>query len=698
MVKKRKSISLITSTVMAASIFNFSTFIPVQAASDAVFTSDRISGADRFETAAKIADKGWTTTSDYAVIATGEDYPDALCASPLAKKYNAPIILTKTYILSNSAKKELKRLSVKNVFIVGGTAAVSSDVENQIKSLGINPTRIAGANRYETSLKVAKQLDKPSAISIATGNDFADALSFASIAAMKGDPILLSDKNSIDDGIKQYINDNSSTITTSYVIGGTGVVSDSVLNSLKNPVRLSGKNRYETNTAVLNYFKKDLDLSNVYLATGNDFPDALASSVLASNSKTPILLVNNTIDPSTVFFVNDNTTSIKNITAIGGTNAVSDSLLANASENFGNFEIKFEDATLKSTLQKILGKTDSEPILKKDVDKITDLDLGETGISNLDGIQYFTSLTKLNIGIIGARGYNKSNTINDLSPLLNLKKLQYLDASGIDNVYLSPLSTLPNLQDLILNNCNLSDISELKNFTSLKNLDLSINAITNISALSNLTSLQSLNLSYNKVTDIKDISSLANLQSIYLSANNISDFSSLKNLKNLSALDIRYNKETDISFLNSLTGLTNLSLQLSDISDETPLSSLINLEIFNCSDSSYLKAQQVIPVIKNLKNIKILDFGDSYLLDISGIDSITSLQTLNLDACKLTDISDLSGLTNLQKLDLSYNLNLSDITPLKKLVNLKELYLTDTKATDTDINALKAALPNCIIK
>ncbi|MDP4179169.1 MAG: cell wall-binding repeat-containing protein, partial [Bacillota bacterium] len=127
MVKTRKSISLITSTVMAASIFNFSTFIPVKAASDAVFTSDRIYGTDRFETAAKIADKGWTTTSDYAVIATGEDYPDALCASPLAKKYNAPIILTETNKLSDSAQKELKRLSVKTVFIVGGTGVVSTD-------------------------------------------------------------------------------------------------------------------------------------------------------------------------------------------------------------------------------------------------------------------------------------------------------------------------------------------------------------------------------------------------------------------------------------------------------------------------------------------------------------------------------------------------------------------------------------------
>ncbi|MDP4179447.1 MAG: cell wall-binding repeat-containing protein, partial [Bacillota bacterium] len=290
-------------------------------------SKNRISGDNRFETASKISEAGWTTTSEYAVIATGEDYPDALCAAPLAKKYDAPIILTEKNKLSDAAKNELTRLSVKKVFIIGGTGAVSSDVETEINNLGIIPTRIAGTNRYETSLKIAKQLGSPTAINIATGDNFADALSISSIAAMKGEPILLTSKDSINDDINQYIKDNSSTITDSYIIGGTGVISDTVANSLKNPIRLSGKNRYETNTEVLKNFKSDLDISNVYLATGNNFPDALAASALAAKTKSPILLVDSRVDDSTKSFVNDNNNSILNITAVGGTGVISDDIL-----------------------------------------------------------------------------------------------------------------------------------------------------------------------------------------------------------------------------------------------------------------------------------------------------------------------------------------------------------------------------------
>ncbi|MDP4179181.1 MAG: cell wall-binding repeat-containing protein [Bacillota bacterium] len=576
MIKKRKSISLITSTVMTLSIFNistFSSFIPVKAASDTVFTSDRISGADRFETADKIADKGWTTTSDYAVIATGEDYPDALCASPLAKKYNAPIILTETKILSDSAEKELKRLSVKNVFIVGGTAAVSSFVEDHIKSLGINTIRIDGFDRYDTSIAIAKYLDKnPKAIAIATGNNFADALSFSSIAAMNEEPILLIDYDSIDSDTYHYLNDASSTITTSYVIGGTGVVPDSVLSSLKNPIRLSGKNRYETNTVVLKYFQKDLNLSNVYLVTGNDFPDALASSVLASKLKTPVLLADSNADPSTISFVNDNTKSIKSITAIGGTNVISDDLLKNASENFVNFVIPFSEMELQFAIDEVLNKKDYGPILKKEIDKITTLNLSEKNIDDLQGIQYFTNLQSLNL---------YSNYISNLSHLSNLRNLKELN---LENNYIfgdiNALGNLKNLTKLNLSNDNykITDLSALTNLKNLTELDLSVNKKT-----------QNANCSYDiiiKNTDITPLSNLTNLTKLNLNSNNIKDITCLDNLKNLTELDLSDTTITDIAPLSKLTNLTKLDLSKNNITDLTPLSTLTNLIHLDLSSNS----------------------------------------------------------------------------------------------------------------
>ncbi|MDP4179180.1 MAG: leucine-rich repeat domain-containing protein, partial [Bacillota bacterium] len=598
----------------------------------------------------------------------------------------APIILTEQNKLSDSAQKELKRLSVKNVFIVGGTGVVSTDVENQIKSLGINPTRIAGTNRYKTSFEVAKYLDKnPKAIAVATGNNFADALSFSSIAAMKGDPILLTAKDSIDDGIKQYINDNSSTITTSYVIGGTGAVSDSVLNSLKNPIRLSGKNRYETNTAVLNYFKKDLDLSNVYLATGNDFPDALASSVLASNSKTPILLINSGVDASTISFVNDNTASIKNITAIGGTNAVSDELLKDVSENFVNYVISFRDTNLQNAIDEILNKKDSEPILKKETDKITTLNLNEKSVHSLEGIQYLTNLTSLS---------SQANNLKDLTPLSNLTNLTQLYLSYNSITDLTPLSNLTNLTQLYLSDNQITDFAPLYNLKNLTYISMEYNNIEDLSFFSNFTNLTKLDLSYNKITDLTPLSKITNLTKLDLSNNNITDLTPLNNLKNLTELYITNNKITDLTPLNNLLNLTKLALFYNNITDITPLSTLTNLIDLDLSENNISDFTS----LSKLANLSSLGLVDTSIKDLSPLSNLTNLTILALSGDNLTDLSSLSKLTNLTYFYLSRN-KITDLSFFNKFIKLKRLDLSQNNPPlDANaLSALKTALPNCDI-
>ena len=113
-----------------------------------VVTGQRLAGLDRYETSVDISKSGWPGGSDVAVIATGEDFPDALCAGPLAKSLNAPVLLTEVNVLDSNVKAELKRLGVKEVYIVGGVGAVSYNVQNQITSMGIKCTRLAGEDRF----------------------------------------------------------------------------------------------------------------------------------------------------------------------------------------------------------------------------------------------------------------------------------------------------------------------------------------------------------------------------------------------------------------------------------------------------------------------------------------------------------------------------------------------------------------------
>ncbi len=285
--------------------------------------SKRLAGSNRYETSSKIALEGWTT-SNYAVVASGEGFADALCAAPLAKNYNAPILLTGKNTLDLNTKAELIRLNVKNIFIVGGPGVVSDNIKDQLESMNIITTRIYGQNRFETSLQVAKSLGTTSGVVVTNGFGFADALSIAPVAAQKGMPILLTDKDDLSLAVKEFL-DNSS-YSESYIVGGSGVVSDKIASQLKNNIRLGGSSRYGTNSAVLNYFADKFSYDKVYIASGENYPDALSGSALAASSNSPLILVGRSIDSSVMSSIKTQHDKYNNIIVLGGTAVVADSL------------------------------------------------------------------------------------------------------------------------------------------------------------------------------------------------------------------------------------------------------------------------------------------------------------------------------------------------------------------------------------
>lgn len=292
---------------------------------------NRIFGLDRYKTAVSIAQHGWPSGSEYVVLARGDEFPDALCAGPLANKYGAPILLTEPNGMNSDTLDEIKALGAKHVIIIGGPGAVSPSVEDAIKASGVTDVeRIWGNNRLETSLEIAKRLDPNSSVALATGEDFPDALSISAIASKLGMPILLVNKDSIPEGAMQFIKDRN--VTATYVIGGAGVISLSAVSGAPGVVRLGGNDRFETNAVVLNQFADVLNFGNIYIAVGdgpnrNEFADALSGAVLAAKTSAPVVLAYGTLADAISNFLKLKVTPETNVVALGGVSVVPQSIV-----------------------------------------------------------------------------------------------------------------------------------------------------------------------------------------------------------------------------------------------------------------------------------------------------------------------------------------------------------------------------------
>ena len=232
-------------------------------------TKTEIIGSDRYETAVKIADEmGYYDT---AILVNGDkSLSDGLSASSLAGKKKAPILLVK----QNTIPKETlsRALKAKKVYIIGGTSAISKDVEKQLSGKEI--VRIDGKNRVETSEKVAKLVGNYDEAFIVNGNTGeADAISVASVAAKNHAPILLTNGKSSTHSKKSGVD--------YYVVGGNAVVSDSLVSKF-DAERISGSDRYETNRAVIEEFYPDEN--KYYYTKGDLLVDALAVSPLSKDN------------------------------------------------------------------------------------------------------------------------------------------------------------------------------------------------------------------------------------------------------------------------------------------------------------------------------------------------------------------------------------------------------------------------------
>ena len=267
----------------------------------AVLETSRLAGDNRYATAAEIAKKAYPSGAKTVILASGMTYADALVGVPLASKLNAPILLAAKDSLPRETTNALEKLGTKKVIILGGKGAVSEQVEITLKNQGITTERYEGGTRFGTATAIAEKLNEnPTDVFFVYYNGFPDALSASTAAALKNAPIIyLTTDGDMNADTAAYLAKlkKAGSVKNAYIIGGTGVITDNMLKKVGTalgvtPKRLDGKDRYETCVAVNNEFKSLLSGKSICVATGADYPDALAGGVFAAIQKAPLFLVN----------------------------------------------------------------------------------------------------------------------------------------------------------------------------------------------------------------------------------------------------------------------------------------------------------------------------------------------------------------------------------------------------------------------
>lgn len=320
-------------------------------------TVSRIQGGDRYETAAAIAIESFEGEKvTRAVIARGDAFADALAGNLIARNGGSgvgPILLTPSEYLHPETRRALQTLQPDFVEIIGGEAAITPAVEEELRAAGTwDVGRTSGDDRYETAawanhptmFEESGTYLEP--IIIASGEDFPDALAAGPLAFARAMPLMLTRRDELPEATRENLINGSAEKV--FLIGGADVVSDKVKREIEDScggfplpeadcievVRVAGQTRTETAMRVAELFVRETgsDLSHVTLTRGDNFPDAIAAGPHGGHELAPLLLTASPTEltESTRAFLAQNAGSIRSIHVLGDETAVSRSVAEEA--------------------------------------------------------------------------------------------------------------------------------------------------------------------------------------------------------------------------------------------------------------------------------------------------------------------------------------------------------------------------------
>lgn len=269
-------------------------------------TVERIAGNTRYLTALELSKEGFAQ-SEYAVLASGANFPDALAGGQLAAYLQAPLITVHPVGVSEQLFAELDRLGVQTVYLLGGEAALSAAIEDSLAE-HYTVERLAGNNRIGTSHAIASEVmrkfGEKTRTYYANGDNFPDALAAGPLMPDQDGVMLLNRVvHPVENGI---------------AFGGDAAVPGTP------DARIFGSNRYLTAVEIAKTYTEASD--SILLVSGTNFPDALAAAGYAAVTEQPILLTHPDFLSAAVrdYLIEEN---IRRVTVIGGDAAVSDRVI-----------------------------------------------------------------------------------------------------------------------------------------------------------------------------------------------------------------------------------------------------------------------------------------------------------------------------------------------------------------------------------
>ena len=297
--------------------------------------ANRVDGADRVETSVEVSSSGLDSAAA-AVLARSDVFADALTASSLAAEVEGPILLTSPGTLDGRVADELDRLGVETIYMVGGTAALSTEIEEELRADGYDIRRIEGPSRFDTAVAIAREvvgLGGPvDTVTFTRHDEFPDAMSAANLATWGRSPILLSTRDDVPDvsmeALSSLLAEDAGALT---LAGGVAALSPAVEAELlaagQTTRRIAGTDRYSTSVAFVEE-ATDLgaDLVRTWVASGLDFPDALAAGVAAWNDGGALVLVHGQdldASPASGTYLRANAEDIDRVVIVGGEVAIS---------------------------------------------------------------------------------------------------------------------------------------------------------------------------------------------------------------------------------------------------------------------------------------------------------------------------------------------------------------------------------------